>query len=484
MRAFRFGLVFLALIIPASAAWGQNEQQCSALRVELAKTQQRLQAIDPKYKQGQNLALATDTLAGSIKALEGMSGDADKATKQLEKILKAARGRHAKLEEAIEDAMKATGKLSSQTKAVVDRLKQANKFLDIAHRAGTAPNATELAKAFDDYYQAIKGPLGPLVKTIPIVGGFLDAYGDAVHSAALSIAKIESIQNERRKLLLELTGKDYYRHQSKEEREWEQLTANAAALQAQLNDLDCDEEPPEPETPDVPQEILDKCQKSAGLSDNYQDEMQDMYRKIHGLRSALSSAKSAQKRSARHARDLQSSIDILTPISADGRTKLNRIHKRTVDLIRSLDNNNQVSAATYPPQYPTKTEIIIYRGQYLSGFKNTLAYSYIVEHLRAVEGLRQQDKKLDQLKDRLTDAKKQNTKDLADVKKAEAALAKLRETEAEYDRKVQAMTDCIEKEINKDKAPPEKKLPKCKPYNSILGALERVNQEMEGCSSD
>lgn len=463
-----------------------DAERCSALRIELANTERKLLQIDPQYKRGQTLQALTDTLNGSIAALEGMKGDADKVKGELEKITKYLKGQHEGFEDAVKQALEASGALADKSEAVVNHLKQASKFLDIALAAERAPTAADMAKAFDDYYQAIKEPLGPYLKAIPVIGGFIDAYGEAVHSAAASIADIESIRRKQGDLMREIAGKDYYHIPTKKEQEWNALTQRAAAIKAELAGLDCDKGAPEPEDtegPDIPQEIIDSCQKKAGLPDTYMDELRALYRKIAIARSNLTIQKNNLDRSNRRIKDAQFSLSYKKSRLEKAKNGMKGNYDFIQKMLAAMKSNPRYQNIPLPQANPTRQESTIYEVQYLPMLKGTSVYDYIKEHLKSAKTVRDLDADA-QRSDKNLEALKQEQASLnADIERRSADLKKLQASEAEYDRKIQVMTDCIEKQSSSDAD--AGKLPKCKKYSSILGALERVSDEIEGkCSGD
>lgn len=487
MHLCRFGLCVSLLFLMCVTAVAQSPTpyhpsvdgaRCSELRIELANIERRLLEIDPQYETGQDLQLATDTLAGTIAALQNMKGDADAVKQELGRALHIVRDRHAGMQDAIERAMNATGALSDQTGAVVNKLKQAHQFLDIALRAERSASAADLAKAFADYYDAIKQPLAPLIDNLPIIGGFLNAYGQAVRSAAASIATIEAIRREQSDLMLELTGKDYYRHQSDAERELESLVHRSVAIRGELSQMDCDRGAPEQQPPDIPDEILNSCSARAGLSENYEGDVRQLIRLISANRSEMSRIQDAISANTFEANDLRSSLSIYETMVASAQAEMGRYHQRTIDFITSLNHaipTLQLQPESHPPAYPTQQEMVVYRAQYLPRYVGSRAYEFVINHLETVDRVRDMETHKDQLTARLAESHREQRRLNSILQEGEEKLKALLEQEAEWNRKLQRFADCVEEYLEQNR-PCTRNLIADEPTNCVCTS-EEIHQD-------
>ena len=227
------------------------------------------------------LKAAETGLSGASKDAGAVKDKLDKAAKgtkevgkALEPVLKRAKDDAKALEGYLSRAKAPTAKVKSAVDAAKTKISQAQTLLDSGLAAAKAENGTSALRAFSDYYAAIKGPLQPLVESLPVLGAFLTGYGEAIQSASAMLADVEEKRDEHRKLGIELTGRDWYRFPSAKERELKKLRDEREKTMAELQAKGCslEEDPVEaPAAEDSRAQISeDHCFRKHTSNDRYE----------------------------------------------------------------------------------------------------------------------------------------------------------------------------------------------------------------------
>lgn len=158
-----------------------------------------------------------------IKELMGKTkGLSDGLTKSLEKIKETIKEEMDGIREAtksviepLKEVQEGLAKSAKTMKKISSTAKEINSYLDIIKIAVESENksGSEQLLAFGDYFEQVSEKLGPLVKSIPVLGVFLDLYGQAIKQIAVSAKKIEERVNRDNKMAKKLrdTGSPWFR---------------------------------------------------------------------------------------------------------------------------------------------------------------------------------------------------------------------------------------------------------------------------------
>ncbi|MBE9532193.1 MAG: hypothetical protein IME98_05255 [Proteobacteria bacterium] len=221
-----------------------SSSDCFELEVEFYKAQQDYQELMATIPFAQQFEVLTrsmaeieDALSATAEGLKGFEGEMDKVFKEspveakIGEYIEETEGLSTKLTEALEgiqgtikdereailkagetyskplkEVKEAIGQSAETIEKAAATAKKVNKYLNIAKKALEADNMSgaDTLRTFGTYFESVTEELGPLVKTIPVLGVFLDLYAQAIAQIAESVDKIEGVMHERNRLTKKL----------------------------------------------------------------------------------------------------------------------------------------------------------------------------------------------------------------------------------------------------------------------------------------
>ena len=148
----------------------------------------------------------------SQKLTESLEGIKETIKEEHEAIIEATRT----FSEPLEKVKDGLGKAQKTMEKVNTAVKEINSYIATAKIMVDARNMSgpNTIKAFGDFFGEITDKLDPLLKTIPVIGVFLDIYAQAIQQIAISAEKIEEVVNDRNQLaaLMRATGDPWFRN--------------------------------------------------------------------------------------------------------------------------------------------------------------------------------------------------------------------------------------------------------------------------------
>lgn len=144
-----------------------------------------------------------------------LANSLDKINKTIKEEMDAIREKSKSVIKPLKEVQEGLAKSAKTMKKVSSAAKEINSYLDIIKIAVESENksGSEQLLAFGEYFEQVSEKLGPLVKSIPVLGVFLDLYGQAIVQIAVSAKKIEERVDRDNRMAKKLrdTGSPWFR---------------------------------------------------------------------------------------------------------------------------------------------------------------------------------------------------------------------------------------------------------------------------------
>ena len=244
----------LALLVFTFSTPAIAQDQCKKLLGEISKIDQQIADIEAERALTNEFRDMIEAMDSAIADLNASKDDAEayeeklgefqdllgEKFEQVGEVVKGTKAGTAELKEAIGSTSDGIGKAQLAFKLYLEKRK-----------TGDNTNPAESLQTLADSYDFLRESLGPLIDRLPVIGQFLEAYGEALKSAAGVATKLQNIRNNQAEIIdqfPELGGRNPFRFPTEKDKTLENLRAKRDQLADQIEEADCTI--PEPEIPE------------------------------------------------------------------------------------------------------------------------------------------------------------------------------------------------------------------------------------------
>ncbi len=244
-------LVAIFLICPP--AFGQ--QACDALLKDFQSTNAQIADIEAERALTESFRTMTSSLNSAIEDLNEAKGEAQAYEDKLKDLEKLLGNKFEQFGAAVSGTKAGTKKLKTALGDTADGLSDATAVFALYReklKKGDNRNPAETLQALADSYDVLQGALGPLIDKVPVIGQFLEGYGEAIKSAAIIATKLQKTRNEQAATvdkIPELNGGNPFRFPTEKDNKLKKLQAQAKLQLVAVKANNCAE--PRKEEPTV-----------------------------------------------------------------------------------------------------------------------------------------------------------------------------------------------------------------------------------------